>query len=242
MKDRLFHVHTRRCGHAGNETDEEYIKTALQCHYKEIYFTDHAPFPGNPFGGRMKVEELNQYISDLQYLKDKYAEKIAVHIGLEIEWFLEYKSYYEALKEMPIDTLLLGQHMAKTDSNLYTYNMEQRSEEYQYLADAVMEGIESGYFDAVAHPDRVFMRSLKWIKEYDAISTGIINTAAYNHVMIERNYNSMLHNPYYYNFWENIKNKDISQGYILIDGADAHSTWEIFDFNKSVVSYKGYQI
>ena len=50
----LFHVHTFRCKHAEMVPDEEYIKKSIDLGATDIWFTDHAPFPGNPFGGRMK--------------------------------------------------------------------------------------------------------------------------------------------------------------------------------------------
>ena len=41
----IFHVHTFRCGHAENVSDEEYIKKAISLGASGIWFTDHAPFP-----------------------------------------------------------------------------------------------------------------------------------------------------------------------------------------------------
>ena len=62
----LFHVHTYRCKHASNEIDEEYVLKAIQMKATDIYFTDHAPFPGNPFGNRMNIEQLDEYISSIE--------------------------------------------------------------------------------------------------------------------------------------------------------------------------------
>lgn len=56
MKE-LFHVHTYRCKHAGDEREIEYVKRAIELGASGITFTDHAPFPGNPFGHRMQMEE-----------------------------------------------------------------------------------------------------------------------------------------------------------------------------------------
>lgn len=41
----VFHVHTKRCGHASDEPDELYIKRAVEMGAESITFTDHAPFP-----------------------------------------------------------------------------------------------------------------------------------------------------------------------------------------------------
>ncbi len=50
----LFHVHTFQCGHAEHVPDEAYILRAIDMGADSIWFADHAPFPGNPFGNRMK--------------------------------------------------------------------------------------------------------------------------------------------------------------------------------------------
>ena len=57
MED-FFHVHTRRCKHGSEETDETLVKKAISLGAKRITFTDHVPFPENPFENRMDFEEL----------------------------------------------------------------------------------------------------------------------------------------------------------------------------------------
>ena len=87
----VFHVHTYRCKHASDEDDEAYVRAAVDLGAKRIVFTDHAPFPGNPFGHRMQYEELSEYISSLLILKDKYAAIIEIMVGLEIEYFPSFE-------------------------------------------------------------------------------------------------------------------------------------------------------
>ena len=59
MED-FFHVHTRRCKHGSEESDETLVKKAISLGAKRITFTDHVPFPENPFGNRMDFEELEE--------------------------------------------------------------------------------------------------------------------------------------------------------------------------------------
>lgn len=54
MLDYIFYVHTWRCGHASNEPERAYIESAIELKAKSIIFTDHAPFPNDPFTGRMR--------------------------------------------------------------------------------------------------------------------------------------------------------------------------------------------
>ena len=110
--EEIFYVHTWRCGHAGEEREEEYIKVAIHLGAKQITFTDHAPFPGDLFHGRMKMAELPEYEDTLWELRAKYQGKIKVRIGLEAEYLPGFQSYYEKLKEDEgIEYLLLGQHL-----------------------------------------------------------------------------------------------------------------------------------
>lgn len=53
----IFHVHTYRCGHASDETDEDYVKRAVELGADSITFTDHAPFP------RRSVHEQNELLA-----------------------------------------------------------------------------------------------------------------------------------------------------------------------------------
>lgn len=55
----IFHVHTWRCKHTSDETDEQYIKTVLSLGASKITFTDHTPFPDTYFDNRMELSQLS---------------------------------------------------------------------------------------------------------------------------------------------------------------------------------------
>ncbi len=111
----LFHVHTFRCLHASMCEDEVYVERALELNAKSIWFTDHAPFPGDPFGHRMKYEELEEYLITLTDLKEKYRDRIDIHIGLETEYFptFDRSGYYRQLKSDERLELLLLDHQQR---------------------------------------------------------------------------------------------------------------------------------
>ena len=97
----VFHIHTYRCHHAGTEKEEEYIQNAIWLGAKSIAFSDHAPFPGDPFRFRMRISELSDYEVTLWNLKKKYEGKIDVRIGLEVEYLPGFRTYYEELLADP---------------------------------------------------------------------------------------------------------------------------------------------
>ena len=215
----VFHVHTYRCGHATDQTDEDYIKNAIALGADSITFTDHAPFPGNPFTGRMKYSQLKEYISSLIELKSVYEGIIDVHIGLEIEYLPSYKSYYEELKaNEDIELMIIGQHHYEVSKGVYSF-MSDIKYEYIGLFNAMIEGVNTGLFDVVAHPDRAFRKESIWTKEMAEYSNKLI-AAVGDKILLEKNFSSMKKKgAYWEEFWDIVPDK-----VKLIYGCDAHST------------------
>lgn len=216
----VFHVHTKRCGHASDEPDELYIKRAVEMGAESITFTDHAPFPKDPFTGRMKYSQLEEYIASLKQLKEKYNGIIDVHIGLEIEYIPSYWSYYEKLRaNKDLEILLLGQHHYELSRGVYSFNTTSPDNEYVGICKAINEGISTGLFDAVAHPDRAFRMERNWDKGMAAFSNKIIDNAMKHNVKLEKNYSSMKKEGLYWkDFWRMLTDESN-----VIYGCDAHS-------------------
>lgn len=223
----LFHVHTHRCKHAGSAEDYEYVEKAIELGAPRIVFTDHAPFPGNPFGNRMDIEELPEYVSSINALKDKYANQIEVVCGLEIEYLPGFHNYYEELRKMPgIDILIIGQHFYEHEPGKYSFLDEDKSEEYIGLCNAIIQGIETGLFDVAAHPDRAFRRRKEFGESEKEISLKLIEAAKNNGVFLEKNYSSTKRkNQYKKEFWELVPG-DV----LTLHGVDAHSVRELEEY------------
>ena len=226
----IFHIHTYRCGHAENISDEEYIKAAIQCGANSIWFSDHAPFPGDPFQGRMKYDELGEYFCSILELRHKYRNAIDVRIGLETEYFPSFdrEGYYQKLKTSPhLDFLLLGQHMAEDPERKtgYTFAWDEGkldTEEYLALGNAIVQGIQSGHFDAVAHPDRIFRRCRTWTSAMEQVSSKIIHAAYTQGMPLELNINSVnMKYQYWLEFWQ------LAEANTRIIGLDAHGKDEL---------------
>lgn len=226
----IFHVHTYRCGHAENIPDEAYVKKAFELGADEIWFTDHAPFPGDPFGSRMNYDELEEYLDTLSLLKKKHKD-ITIHIGLEAEYFPHFDAdgYYKHLRSLPdLEILLLGQHMAEVSDVHPAYSFSESTEflnenEYKLLGKALVQGIATGYFDIIAHPDRIFRRCSVWDTDMEAVSNEIIQTAIKADIPLEMNLSSV-ESPINYKreFWRLVP--DTAKRVI---GCDAHSLYEM---------------
>ena len=223
----IFHIHTYRCGHASDENDEEYVKSAIELGAKQITFTDHAPFPGDPFGNRMKIAQLPEYVQTLSELKEKYKDWIDVRIGLEIEYLPKFAAYYKQLYESgDFDLLMLGQHFYEVNEEQYSFSLGTDTlirEEAENLCEAMIKGIKTGYFSVVAHPDRMFRKCTSWDAKMQKLSQELLSTAQESNVILEKNLSSMKKkNQYWEGFWK-LKN-DVIQ---VVIGSDAHSVDEM---------------
>ena len=231
IKKEIFHVHTKRCKHAEDVEDEAYVKKAIELGATRIVFTDHSPFPGNPFGNRMDYEELPEYIDAMQSLKNKYKHQIEILCGLEVEYLPSYDAYIKELKELgDFDVLILGQHMYELiDRPLHwSFELADKSNEHEFLAEAMINGINTGYFDVVAHPDRIFRRCKDWTETCNHIAYEIGVSAARASMPLERNFSSMQRKKQYREeFWDKIQDSMLA-----VDGIDAHSINEIEDWVK----------
>lgn len=218
-----FHIHTKRCGHASGE-DREYIEKAIELGAPRIVFTDHAPFPGNPFRNRMLIEELTEYIETFRRLKEEYVDKIEIMTGLECEYLPGFHNYYEELKgQFGLDLLILGQHFYEKRDGTYNFTDSDRTGEYQGICEALVAGIETGLFAVAAHPDRGFKREKEFPKSVEQDCRAIIQAASEKNVWLEQNYASICRKRNYRpEFWALVP-KDAK----LLYGIDAHSVAEL---------------
>ena len=150
MQNFNLHTHTKRCFHAVG-TDEEYVLAAIKNNVKILGFSDHCPMDQyTVYQDRMKLNELDEYIQSIQSLKEKYKHQIKILIGLECEYVPEYADMYpEFLKK--VDYLILGQHFNRFDQKDFTAFI--MHEDIDVMKDYVIEGMKTGYFAYVAHPD-----------------------------------------------------------------------------------------
>ena len=240
IEKELFHVHTYRCGHASDEMDYEYVEAAIKLGIERIVFTDHAPFPGNPFLSRMKYEQLPEYISTINELKDKYNDQIEILCGLEVEFLPSYLEYYKQLREMDgIDILIVGQHFYEKEPGVFSYSDTDKTYEYKGQCEAMAQAVRSRIFDVIAHPDRSFRAcdklgegETKAAKELiDAVLSCEINNRPY----LEKNISSIKTAKFYKeDFWE-LCPEEIK----TTVGLDAHSVDELTDYWRFIVRNKG---
>lgn len=225
-----YHTHTTRCHHATG-SDEEFVLSAIKGGYQELGFSDHTPwkYRTNYVSDiRMTPEELPEYIESLRSLREKYKSQISIKIGLECEYFPDYLHWLkEVIKEYHLDYIIFGNHFFNTDEKFpyfgrYTNTLDM----LELYEESAIEGMESGLFAYLAHPD-LFMRSYpEFDRHCKLISRHICRAAARLKLPLEYNvgyedYNeaSGITNIPHPEFWKIAAH----EGCTAIIGVDAHN-------------------
>lgn len=231
-----FHTHTKRCCHAfGVEAD--YAKEAYDKGLSVLGFSDHAPFKDIDYGYRMQFSELQEYISAVQTERERYAGKMRILTGLEIEYLPKYCEYYEwLLNEMKLDYLALGEHFFDINGRFCSIFASESTNEYIPYAKAISEALKKGYFSVLVHPDIMFMNCFAWNKNCDKACEIIVDAAMLTNTPVEYNANGIRRgqqdypdgrrDPYPHpRFWAMAKDAGLK----VLVGSDAHSPEQVYD-------------
>lgn len=175
-------MHTFRCGDASG-TYEEYIEQALKRGLKEIGFSGHSPQYFLPRSMRRREsaipeEELELYVKEVEMLQEKYRGVLEIRLGLEVDFVPGYEKELEQIVTLyPWDYLLLSVHYLNGwpfDHPKYIahYRDWDINDLFATYYRVVREGVETGFFDAVAHldlPKKFGFRPTREIPELDAV-------------------------------------------------------------------------
>lgn len=147
-----IHTHTARCGHAVG-TDEEYILSAISAGYTKLGFSDHTPFPYVDYrsGGKMQVEEFEDYLQSIRDLKEKHADQIEIFVGLECEPIPRFTEFLRSVRPQ-LDYMILGSHGDESMREAHSATLTRPEKLWEYYEKTVY-GMETGLYAYIAHPD-----------------------------------------------------------------------------------------
>ena len=152
-----YHTHTPRCRHAtGYEV--EYVRNAVDRGLKIFGFSDHTPqyFQGNYYSFmRMYPHELHGYCRTVRKLRDRFSGQIQIHLGVESEYYPStWKEMLPRLRDAGIEYMILGQHWLGNEQNEHGSGGATADEALlKRYCHQVMEGLDTGKFTYLAHPD-----------------------------------------------------------------------------------------
>ena len=185
-----YHTHTYRCNHATGDVPD-YCQRAVELGFDTIGFTEHNPFPKNSYLSdmRMKIEELPDYISDINQARTDFPE-LTIFSGLECDYRKRYDSFYKdyLLGEMGLDYLTGSVHVYPYNNEIRGVHGEVMNKEMRKAyTQSMIDIIESGIFIFVNHPDLFGQQLDRWTKEAEDMSRYIIQAAKENHIPLELN-------------------------------------------------------
>lgn len=155
-----YHTHHYRCGHASG-TLEDVVKSALARGLTEIGLSDHSPIyhfdEPQPFPNTaMHPDELPRYVDEMLELRERYAGRIAVRLGIESDYILGWDDFYRELWDgYPLDFVIGSVHWLGRWNVFWRElpdgkSCEQIYEEY-FLT--VQAAAKSGIFSILGHLD-----------------------------------------------------------------------------------------
>ena len=233
--DYTFHSHTFRCKHANGDI-EDYVSRAIQYGFKTYGVSDHVFLPGDPTPWmRGSFTCLDNYIETFNKVKTKYKDRIEMYLGFECEYGDIYLDYYRyLLKERGFNYLICGQHNGFNDDGSVYFLSDTDEGLYRYR-DNIINGIKTGLFLYIAHPDLFFAVAREVTPIYQQITKEIIDAAIEYDVPLEVNVHGLMRNkvrdgveyieyPAKY-FWKEASKTNVK----IVYGGDYHDPNEIGD-------------
>lgn len=150
-----YHTHLAFCNHAEGYT-KDYALEAIKQGFEVLGISDHAPNKNMvDHNVRMSTDRYDEYLLDIEKSQEVFKGKLKILKGIEVEFFYNHDKYYQDLRSK-LDYLIHGQHyisMDKTYDNLISgFALSTKEQIYNY-AEYMVDAMESGYFDIMAHPD-----------------------------------------------------------------------------------------
>lgn len=223
-----YHTHTTRCGHAVGE-DREYVDWAVARGLKVLGFSDHVPMPfpdGHESSFRVPLGRLEDYVHSVLALRDEYKQDIDIRLGFEAEYYPDlFEAMLACLAPYPVDYLLLGQHFNDSREIVYNPSMPMGRLALQRYVDRVIEGMETGCFSYVAHPDLFYFEGPNRV--YGREMARLCRRAGELDVPLEINVLGLRTGRCYPNdrFWPVAK----EMGCRVVLGCDAHAPRDVAD-------------
>ena len=163
-----YHSHCLYCD--GRADMEAFVRFALSGGFSSYGFSSHAPLPF-PTSWTMEWDRMDDYLSEFHRLKAKYADRIELYVGLEID-YLDETSHpgIARFRDLPLDYRIGSVHMLPTADG-EVVDIDVPADNFCRLVDVRFGGdldrvvhlyydrllrmVELGGFDIVGHADKM---------------------------------------------------------------------------------------
>ncbi|AWN22145.1 histidinol phosphate phosphatase [Deinococcus irradiatisoli] len=161
-----YHTHHHRCGHATGQM-AEYVETAVAAGLSEIGLSDHSPIyhlgpdPHVRPGTAMSQHEFAAYLREMDEVREQFAGRIQVRLGVESDYVLGWDEHYRELwRPHPLDYVIGSVHWLG-EWNIFSPSLpEGRSpaDIYQEYLHTTQAAARSGAYDILGHLDALKTR------------------------------------------------------------------------------------
>lgn len=169
-----YHSHCTFCD--GRSHPEDFVRFALSHGFRAYGFSSHSPLPFET-NWNMSKEDMPDYLAEIRRLKEKYADKLEIYTGLEVDYLDgSYNASLPYFRELPLDYRIGSVHFLPRDGELSEANMvcidgafsefDESVRHYfggeisrlvmRYF-ESVQAMIEAGGIDIVGHIDKIYM-------------------------------------------------------------------------------------
>lgn len=198
-----YHTHLVYCNHAKGHA-KDYIEVAIEAGFEELGISDHAPvlecFFDNQNDQEMyckktcNLDKMFDYLRELKDAKEKYKKQIRVLSAFEVEYLPSNEFFIKHISKK-VDYLNLGIHYFYHKGKIInTYEAMTKEELFGY-AKACVDGMITGWFKCLVHPDLYTIGYYEAGYEFDEyceqIARQIIESAIENNVYLEVNANGI---------------------------------------------------
>lgn len=170
-----FNLHTHSIFSDGKSTPEEVVLEAINQGMKVLGFSDHSPVPfENSFA--IKNDNVQNYISTIKSLKEKYKEQIDIYCSMEMDFIPGIvKDFKKTKEEFGLDYMIGSVHLVGNDVDRLWFIDGSKVETYDeglfnYYNGDIKKGvktffyqynemIETEEFDIVGHFDKIKMHN-----------------------------------------------------------------------------------
>lgn len=159
-----YHTHTRYCD--GKAEPEAYITAALEKGFAALGFSAHAP-AAQQESWTMPREIIPEYLALIGKLRDRFAEKIEIYCGMEIDYIPDVMGPSSPeYRDLPLDYIIGGVHVIKIEETGKYLTVDGPAEEFDALLNSQFGG------DRIAMTEHYFslLREMMTIHSPDIIA------------------------------------------------------------------------
>ncbi len=220
-----YHTHSRWCRHGVGEF-EDYFEKAISLGFQELAMTEHVPHRDR--WSWIPWEEFEGFDRALNAAIEKYRDRITLIKGFECEYDPSQMEDYRWLREeLGYNFLILGQHGAGKNLEINSFTIH-TGKELRIYADWVCQGLETGLFVMLAHPDVALNEYPRpWDKDCEKAFAQIFSTCERLRIPVELNVNGFRQGRGYPSERAMLFSKNYNLKYLI--NSDAHDPAFLYD-------------